>query len=439
MQKALTQRAPEPKTDWRATLRLGYLTLIIAFGGFVLWSMIARLDGAAVAAGVVAVESNRKTIQHLEGGIVREILVREGDKVQEGQVLLRLDPTRVEAVGDLQRNQLAILLAQEARLLAEREWAETITFPAEATERSAAPIVARAISDQRQQFEVRRGTLKRTLEVADVQISQAQNEIAQARNAGQTARETLKNIVRELDSLMPLFEKKLVPMVRITTLQREKLRLEGEISDSTISITKLTERVQELRLRREQARQDYRQEASAGLEELQKSLNEIRQGVIVAEDTQKRSDVRSPTEGVVQQMRIFTVGGVVRPGDPILDIVPTSEDLVVRAKVSPLDIDRVYPGMNAEIRFPSLRSFGVQITMGKLRSVSRDRLLDEVTRDPYFAAEVEVYRDSVPPEFAEKLSAGMPANVVIPTGERTALSYLLTPVFERYHAAMRER
>jgi HlyD family type I secretion membrane fusion protein len=439
MQKALTPQAPEPKTDWRATLRLGYLTLIIAFGGFVLWSMIARLDGAAVAAGVVAVESNRKTIQHLEGGIVREILVREGDKVQEGQVLLRLDPTRVEAAGDLQRNQLAILLAQEARLLAEREWAETVTFPAEATERSAAPIVARAISDQRQQFEVRRGTLKRTLEVADVQISQAQNEIAQARNAGQTARETLKNIVRELDSLMPLFEKKLVPMVRTTTLQREKLRLEGEISDSTISITKLTERVQELRLRREQARQDYRQEASAGLEELQKSLNEIRQGVIVAEDTQKRSDVRSPTEGVVQQMRIFTVGGVVRPGDPILDIVPTSEDLVVRAKVSPLDIDRVYPGMNAEIRFPSLRSFGVQITMGKLRSVSRDRLLDEVTRDPYFAAEVEVYRDSVPPEFAEKLSAGMPANVVIPTGERTALSYLLTPVFERYHAAMRER
>jgi HlyD family type I secretion membrane fusion protein len=359
MQKALTPQAPEPKTDWRATLRLGYLTLIIAFGGFVLWSMIARLDGAAVAAGVVAVESNRKTIQHLEGGIVREILVREGDKVQEGQVLLRLDPTRVEAAGDLQRNQLAILLAQEARLLAEREWAETVTFPAEATERSAAPIVARAISDQRQQFEVRRGTLKRTLEVADVQISQAQNEIAQARNAGQTARETLKNIVRELDSLMPLFEKKLVPMVRITTLQREKLRLEGEISDSTISITKLTERVQELRLRREQARQDYRQEASAGLEELQKSLNEIRQGVIVAEDTQKRSDVRSPTEGVVQQMRIFTVGGVVRPGDPILDIVPTSEDLVVRAKVSPLDIDRVYPGMNAEIRFPSLRSFGI--------------------------------------------------------------------------------
>ncbi|WP_046865604.1 HlyD family type I secretion periplasmic adaptor subunit [Microvirga massiliensis] len=439
MQKALTQKAPEPSTDWRTTLRLGYLTLIVAFGGFLAWSMTARLDGAAVAAGVVAVESNRKTVQHLEGGIVREILVREGDRVQKGQVLLRLDPTRVEAVGDLQRNQLAILLAQEARLLAEREWAETVTFPAEAIERSTAPIVARAISDQRQQFEVRRGTLKRTLEVADAQIAQAQREIEQARNEGQTARDTLKNISRELDSLMPLYEKKLVPMTRITTLQREKLRLEGQISNSEISITKLTERVQELTLRREQARQDYRQEASASLAELQKSLNEIRQNVIVAEDTQRRSEVLSPTEGVVQQMRIFTVGGVVGAGDPILDVAPTSEDLVVRAKVSPLDIDRVYPGMKAEIRFPSLRSFGAKITMGKLRSVSRDRLLDEVTRDPYFAAEVEVHRDSVPPEFAEKLSAGMPANVVIPTGERTALNYLLTPVFERYHSAMRER
>jgi HlyD family type I secretion membrane fusion protein len=161
--------------------------------------------------------------------------------------------------------------------------------------------------------------------------------------------------------------------------------------------------------------------------------------VIVADDTLRRNDVRAPAAGVVQQLRIFTVGGVVRPGDPILDIVPTGDVLVVRAKVSPLDIDRITTGMKAEIRFPSLRSFGAQITIGKLRAVSRDRLLDEVSREPYFAAEVEVDRSSVPHEYAERLSAGMPADVVIPTGERTALSYLLTPLLERYHAAMRER
>ncbi|MBR2819898.1 MAG: HlyD family type I secretion periplasmic adaptor subunit [Reyranella sp.] len=434
-----TGLAPLPPADWQRVARVGRAIVILGFGVFVGWASLARLDGAAVSSGVVAVESYRKTVQHLEGGIVREILVRDGDVVAEGQVLLRLDPTRVDAQSEAYRSQVAALQAQETRLLVERDVGSVLSFPAEVVRRSADPTVAAVITDQKQVFEVRRAALLGNLSVADAQIEQARKEAEQNTSDLATARATYDNVVGELVPLRGLLQQKLVAVSRVMPLEREKLRLEGVIASGELQAKKLNERLTEAELKRKQVLSDYRQESSTQLLDVRRQLSDARQQLVVAEDAQRRYELKAPIAGTVQQMRIFTVGGVIRPGDPVLDIVPTTDTLVIQAKISPLDVDRVTPGMPAEIRFPSFRYFGADIITGSLRSVSRDRLIEDASREPYFAAEVTVDRSSIPAVFANRLTAGIPADVVIPTEPRSVMSYLLTPIYERFDKSMRER
>ena len=438
--EGLTGRlAPLPSADWLSATRAGYAVVILGFGLFVAWAATARLDGAAVAPGVVAVESNRKTIQHLEGGIVREILVRDGDHVSEGQVLLRLDPTRVDAQGETFRNQLAAFLAQETRLLSERDGAAVLAFPPEVTQRSGQAAVAAVIFDQERLFDKRRDTLQRDLSVADAQIEQLHREADQNVSDLATARATLKNVIAELLPLRELLARQLISVSKVMPLEREKLRLEGVIASGELQTRKLKERLLEAQLKRNQILSEFRRDASAQLLDVRRQINDVRQQLLVAEDAQRRFELKAPIAGTVQQMRIFTVGGVIRPGDPVLDLVPASDVLVIQAKISPLDVDRLAPGMGAEIRFPSFRYFGADVIQGNLRSVSRDRLLEANGRDSYFAGEVTVNRSSIPPEFAPRLTAGIPADVIVPTEPRTVLEYLLNPIFERFNKSMRER
>jgi HlyD family type I secretion membrane fusion protein len=420
-------------------VRAGYAITILGFGSFLAWSMLARLDGAALANGVIAFESNRRTLQHLEGGIVRELLVRDGDNVQQGQVLLRLDPTRADAQNELYGNQLIIFMAQEARLLAERDGLEALQFPAAVTARAAEPLIAPVIRDQQLQFESRMRTMRRNVEVADAQIVQARKDIEQNAVDVATARDTMLNVERELKPLQDLLKRGLVSVMRVTALEREILRLNGILSNGALQREKLTERLQEAALRREQAVQDHRNAAAGQLLEVRRLLNDVRQQLVVVNDQQSRAELRAPVAGTVQQLRIFTEGGVVRPGDPILDLVPASDVLVIRAKISPLDVDRVSVGMAAELRFPAFRYFGSEVVRGVVRTISRDRLLEADGQNAYFAAEVTVDRGLVPAEMLGKLSAGMPADVILPTGERTVMSYLMAPIFERFNMSMRER
>lgn len=430
---------PIASSAWQGVVQIGYLVLAASLGMFLIWAFLARLDGAAVAPGIVSVETNRKTIQHLEGGIVRELLVRDGDLVKEGQVLVRLDPTKTESAGDLYRNQLAIMLAQEARLFAEREMLNAVSFPKEVIDLASIEIIGRSVEDQKRQFKVRRDALMQSIDVANSQIGQATNESEQNEIDNRTAKATLVNVRKELSIVRDLFEKNLVALPRVSALEREELRLEGVIKNTDVGVVKLREKIQEYTLRRDQLAQDYRKDAANQLSDLQKSIAELRQQVIVATDAQRRVDLRAPITGVVQQLRIFTVGGVVRPGDAILDIVPLSENLIIRARVSPLDADRVTSGMKAEIRFPSFRTLGLPVIIGNVQAVSRDRLVDEASKDPYFDAQISVDRKSLPDVIIDRLSAGMPAEVVIPTGERTVFNYLISPLIERFGTSMRER
>jgi HlyD family type I secretion membrane fusion protein len=429
----------KPSANWRRSVLSGYAVIFGLLGTFAAWASVARLDGAAIASGVLSNEGSRKTIQHLEGGIVQEILVRDGDRVAANQLLVRLDPTRADTQGNLYGNQYVILLAQEARLLAEFEARDKLVFPQQVTLRANDSAIAPVIDDQTRLFETRRSSFLRNTEIAESLIQQANKELEQVGVDATTARSTLVQIDAELGQLRPLYAKQLVPTTRIAPLERERLRLVGIMSGGEVQKARLKERIDELRLRQKQILQEYRQEASGLLQDVRKQLNEVRQQVLLVSDTQRRSEIRAPTSGTIQQMRFFTVGGVIRAGEQILDIAPDSDELVIKARIDPNDIDRVRVGGKAEIRFPSFGYMSNTVITGTLRAISRDRITDEAAKLIYFAGEVVADKATIPESVQQKLTAGIAAEVLIVTGERTVARYLLEPLARRWNVSLRER
>jgi HlyD family type I secretion membrane fusion protein len=435
--------APVPSTDWRVMLRAATGVIVVTFVVLGGWSAVARLDSAVVADGAVAVESNRKTIQHLEGGIVREILVRDGDIVRQGDTLIRLDPTRNAAADLGYREQLAIASALQARLVAQRDMADRIELPSEVTSLKDDPLIVNAIHDNQSQFDNRRESLTRGTEVIEKQVAQAQDEIRQATLDQRTAQQQIESINIELPNLKVLLGKGLVALPRVTTLERQLIQVQGQLETAQISKTKAIEKVGELRARIEQLKQDYRQEAANALPDVRKTISDARQQLVVANDALQRIEIKAPVTGTVQQLKMFTIGGVIRPGDPIMDIVPSTDVLVVRAKVMPVDIDRIVAGDAVEVRVPQFVRFELRPIMGAVRSISRDSIQDAPgpggPAQPYFAVEVAVDRASIPDEIRDRMSAGMTVDAIIRTQERTVLSYLVAPLRNRLAKSMRER
>ncbi len=435
--------APPASTDWHVMVMAGIAVVAFTFVGLGGWSAFARLDSAVVAEGTIAVESNRKTVQHLEGGIVRQILVRDGDLVQEGQVLIRLDPTRNEATDRGFRQQLAIASALEARLAAQRDVADAVAFPPEVTRFKDDPVVANAIFDNQSQFENRRQSLLRGIEVVDKQIAQAKDEVRQAAVDEKTAQDQIDSIDVELPNLRMLLDKGLVALPRVTMLERQLIQTKGQLENAKINSTKGREKIGEMQARIDQLKQDYRQEAANLLPDVRKTISDARQQLVIASDALQRIDLRAPVTGTVQQLKIFTIGGVIKPGDPVLDIVPSSDTLVVRAKVQPIDVDRILTGETVEIRVPQFMRFELHPIEGVVRSISRDSVFDPPTSSmpapPYFAVEVAVERASIPEGIRDRLSAGMTVDTIIRTEERTVLTYLLAPLTNRLAKSMHER
>ena len=435
--------APVASADWRIMLWIGAAVIFFTFGGLGGWSAVARIDSAVVADGTVAIESNRKTIQHLEGGIVREILIRDGDVVHQGDTLLRLDPTRNAAADLGYRQQLAIATVLQARLMAQRDMRDRISLPSEVTAAESDPLILNAIRDNQSQFDNRRESLLRGIEVIDKQIAQARDEIKMADSDQKTAQQQVDSINIELPNLKSLLERGLVAIPRVTTLERQLIQVQGQLETAQISKRKAGEKVGELQARIDQLKQDYRQEAANALPDVRKTISDARQQLTIATDALQRIDIKAPVTGTVQQLKIFTVGGVIRPGDAILDIVPSSDVLVVRAKVMPFDVDRVLTGDPVEIRVPQFVRFELKPIMGTVRSVSRDSITDAPgpagQAQPYFAVEVAVDRASIPESIRARLSAGMTVDAIVRTRERTVLSYLVAPLRNRLAKSMRER
>jgi membrane fusion protein, type I secretion system len=426
-----------PIPDWKVPAIAGYAVIVFTFivlGG---WSALAKLDAAVTAQGVVSVETNRKTVQHLEGGIVREIHVREGQHVDAGQLLFRLDLTQPKAGFELQRNQLDAAIAQEARLTAERDETDEIAFPAELLDRKDDPNVARAISDQVAQFRERRESLKGQVKILEAKVEQYNSEIEGLRQERNGTMGQLKFVDEELVDVHYLFERQLTQKSRLMSLEREKSRLEGVIGRSNADEAKALNGISEARLQIRQLRQKFQEDVATAMQETRQKINDLREKTRVAQDVLSRVDIVSPSSGVVQNLRVFTTGGVVKPGEPMVDVVPEHDALIVQAHVQTQDTENLQPGMEAEIRFSSFHTRILPIIMGHVASVSRDRLTDEQTKQPYFL--VQVVAEDIPGPIKERLSAGMPADVIFPTGERTVLDYLVRPLKDRMRSVMREK
>jgi HlyD family type I secretion membrane fusion protein len=440
---------------------LGCVTTFFVFGGLGTWATLARLDSAIVAQGAVSAESNRKTIQHFEGGIVEEILVSESQFVNVGDVLVRLRPVQAEASQETQRNALDAALALEARLTAEQNGASVITFPESLTQLATEPTALLSISgrdsatlpvaltqrlssrqlidDQIYQFEERRASIITQTDIWHSRIVQAQRQIAGLEAMHAATQSQLSSLSAEYAKLNKLAEVKYFPLNRLMELQRRVVEQQGRLGQIEADIARNSEIIGESKLQIIQIQQKFKEDVAQNLREVRLQVSEYREKLRVAADVYSRVEVRAPRSGMVQALRVHTTGAVLRPGDIIMELVPLDDILVVHARVSPLDINYVRAGLEAEVRFPGVKDRATPIVLGKVRSVSADITRDDQSKEPYYLSIIEVKQSDLPFAMQGKLTAGMPTEVLIAIGERTVAQYLISPLYDAVRKSMREK
>lgn len=418
----------------------GVLIIVLFFGGFGAWAGLAPLASSAMAPGSIRVEGNRKTLQHLEGGIIQELLVKEGDVVQRDQVLIRLDRTAAQSRFETVRHQYDLLKASEARLLAEQARSDRLIFPQELLDRRDEPRIATILGGQEQIFATRRQSYKGQNEILEARIDQLRSQASGLRAQQASAERQLELIRKEQATVADLVRKGLEREPRLLDLQRRAAALEGARAESLADIARVQQTVGETELQILSLTNDQAEKVAAELKDTQADLAKAEEELGAAADVLRRREIRAPIAGTVFNLRYFTPGGVISPGTPILDIVPSDDRLLVEAQLSPLDIDVVRPGLLAEIRLSAYKQRRMPIIDGRLIQVSADRMVSEKDGSSYYKALVEVD----PKELAEleepvELYPGMPAEVMIKTGQRTFFQYLTSPIHDSFTRAFHEQ
>lgn len=427
-----------PSGDWQTPARRGFLIVFLTFGVFGGWSALASIDGAVVASGSVVVESDRKAVQHLEGGIVQNLLVTGDAHVAEGQVLLRLDPTQERAKEEIARSAVYSAVAEEARLQAEAEGKDSITFPAELLQKTSDPNAVRAMGDQKRRFDERRAARKIEVSILEERIAQAQRQIQGNTAQSKGARAQFASVSQEYTKLKPLVDQGIVPFARVATLERSKADLEGKIGAYEADIARYGRIIDESRLQIEQVGQKVLEEATGKLADTRAQLADAREKLRVAVDVLARMEVRAPRSGRIVNLKVHTIGAVIKAGDVLMEIVPDNDVLVVAARVSALDINHVQLGLPTEVRLPSFKARSTPIAVGEVLSISADATRDDATHQPYYEVKVSVQVTQFPEKVREKLKPGMMADVLIATGERTILAYLTQPITDAIRRGMRD-
>ncbi|RFC66754.1 MULTISPECIES: HlyD family type I secretion periplasmic adaptor subunit [Mesorhizobium] len=396
------------------------------------------ISGAVIAHGLLAVSSNVKKIQHPTGGVVSEIDVKEGSKVRAGDLLVKLDPTVTRANLAIVANSLDEYWAQLARLEAERDGMQSIRMPAAFTGRENDPTVQRLMKDQQTVFELRanaRSGLKSQLRERITQLGQ---EISGQEEQQSAKRREMELIKKELDAVQSLWDQKLVSVQRLAALQREAAQLDGEYGARTAAIAQSKGKVAEIELQIIQIDEDLRSEVAKEISDLQAKVSEAAERKTAAEDQLKRVEIRSPQEGVVHELAVHTIGGVIAPGETVLQIVPTEDDLAVEARILPQDIDQVHQGQQAIIRLSAFSQQTTPVLDGKLEQLAVDLTIDKQTGAAFYQARVEIPRKELAKLDHLQLTAGMPAEVYFETGDRTMLSYIVKPLKDQLDRAFRE-
>jgi HlyD family secretion protein len=434
---------PTSTTPTRRSIRrniLAGLTVvaILAFGvgG---WASTTSLSGALIASGSIVVDSSVKKVQHPTGGVVGELRVREGDRVKVSDIVARLDQTVTRANLAIITKGLDELFARKARLAAERDGDQSIDFPDLLTSRADDLEVARIMEGERRLFELRRSSRAGQKAQLREQAGQLKEEIV-----GMTAQQTAKRkeiefITRELNGVRDLYKQNLVQLTRLTQLEREATRVDGELAQLIAAVAQTKGKIAENELKIIQIDQDLSSEVAKEMREIDGKIGEFVERKIAAEDQLQRVDIRAPQDGTVFQLTVHTVGGVISPGEAIMLIVPDADSLTVEAKVDPKDIEQVQLKQKAVLRFPAFNAATTPEMNGEVSRISADISSDQRTGQSYYIIRISIPPDQLSRLGDAKLVPGMPVECFIQTGERTVISYLLKPLRDQLMRTFRER
>nr|WP_253278625.1 HlyD family type I secretion periplasmic adaptor subunit [Pseudomonas thivervalensis] len=405
--------------------RVGYLMLLVTFGLFGGWAALAPLDSSALAPGVVTVKSYRKTVQHLEGGIVRELRVHDGDLVKSGDVLLVLDNTQARSEMEAMRSQLIAALQLQARLEAERDaLPEPLAVPA----LDPADLrVQEARDSEARIFQARRTSLLGEIGLQEKTIGQIEEQIRGFKAIIASKQALAASYQEEIVDLRALLAEGYVDKQRLREQERSLARLQTETAESQSEIAQAHVHIDEARLKILQLKKTFASEVAGLLGDARTKVYELRERLATLQDRDQRTDILAPESGMVMGMTVHTLGAVVSPGTALLDIVPANEELIVEAQVSPMDIDRIALGKLADIRFSAFKSSTTPVMEGRLVQISADRLINKDTGTAYYLARVALTDKGRQTLGNLTLVPGMPVEVLVNTGARTLLQYLMQP------------
>ena len=424
----------------RPIVIMGFSIIFITFGVFGGWAAVAKLDAAVVAPGTISLEGNRKVVQHLEGGIVEEIMVKEADVVVEGQPLLRLNS--VENRSNLQvfeyRRDVALIV--EARLLAERYLKDSFELPETlANVDLEKKGLQETVDDQHGLFEDRRMILQSQKEILDSRIEQTNEQIRGLEQQKGALERRYENFGQMIDRMKEGVEKGLIQNNILAQRQDDYIQIEADLGQIISQIAQAKNTISETKLQALQVGQEYRERANTELDAVRSELSELEERVKVASDVLSRTEIVSPASGSIQNLQVHTVSSVIRPGDVLMEVVPDDEELIFTARISPIDIDNVAVGLSTEVRFSAFKARLTPIVLGQVANVSNDVITpDNPNEMPYYLARIDVDPADISEDILERITAGMPVDVVITTGERTVVNYLTSPLMDAVRKSLLE-
>lgn len=422
-------------------LLLGIILAVMLTFGIGGWAATTELSSAVIAQGALVVDSSVKKVQHPSGGVVSELRVRDGDRVHAGDILLRLDETQSKAAATIIIKNVDELLAREARLETERDNGREINFPPSLLDaaRQTDSDAARAVASERSLFNLRRQAREGQKSQLKERSAQLQEEIKGYAGQLEAKKKEVEFIQKELEGVRTLWEKRLVPINRLTALERDATRIEGERSQLTGVIAQSRGKIAEIELQIIQIDQDLRSEVGKDLVEVRSKLSELAERKTAAVDQLKRIDIRAPQSGVVHQLAVHTVGGVIQPGEQIMLVVPDADTLTVEVKIAPQEIDHVHPGQPAILKFSAFNQHTTPEIAGEVNIVSADLTQDQRTGTSFYTARIGLKADEIKRLGNVRLVPGMPVDAFIQMGGRTALSYLMKPLRDQASRAFKEK
>lgn len=422
--------------DIRKIVIFSLSVIIVFIGGFVLWATLATLESASIAPGNVIVAGNRRVIQHYEGGIIEKIFVHDGSFVKQDALLMKLKDTSAKVTSSINQNEYWTLIGTQARIHAELNH-KKINFPKQMLI-SDTPEIKAVVKLQTDLLEANKQHFKSTVGVYKQRVEQLQHEVAGTKAVIKANKEQREFIEKELKDAKILVEKRLIKQSRYYALQREFSGITGKKGELEAKVAEIKQKIGETKLQIISIKDKHHKALLDELHETQKKLHEMKQRGITSSDILTRTEIRAPISGTVVNLKFHTIGGVIRNGEPIMDIVPKHESLIIEAKLNPLDIDNVYPGLHAKVTLTGLSQRNTPKLLGVVTHVSADAIMDQNTKSPYFKIKIRIFSNELKKLVNKELYPGMPAEAMIITHKTSPWVYFTKPIIRSFNRAFHE-